>query len=44
MYPGRDAPDLGPFVRQGELALRERGHDVELAVLDTRAGGRRRYL
>jgi glycosyltransferase involved in cell wall biosynthesis len=44
MYPGPDAPDLGPFVRQVELALRERGHDVELAVLDTRGGGKRRYL
>jgi glycosyltransferase involved in cell wall biosynthesis len=44
MYPGPDAPDLGPFVRQAELALRERGHEVELAVLDTRGGGKRRYL
>jgi glycosyltransferase involved in cell wall biosynthesis len=44
MYPGPDAPDLGPFVRQAELALRERGHEVELAVVDTRAGGKRRYL
>lgn len=44
MYPGAEAPDLGTFVRQLELALRDRGHDVELAVLDRRAGGRRRYL
>jgi glycosyltransferase involved in cell wall biosynthesis len=44
MYPGPDAPDLGPFVRQAELALRERGHEVELAVLDTRGGGKRRYV
>jgi glycosyltransferase involved in cell wall biosynthesis len=44
MYPGPGAPDLGPFVRDVELALRERGHAVELAVLDTRAGGKRRYL
>src|SRR4051812_13039097 len=44
MYPGPDAPDLGAFVRQLELALAARGHDVELAVLDTRAGGKRRYL
>jgi glycosyltransferase involved in cell wall biosynthesis len=44
MYPGPDAPDLGPFVRQVELALRARGHELELAVLDTRAGGKRRYL
>jgi glycosyltransferase involved in cell wall biosynthesis len=44
MYPGPDAPDLGPFVRQVELALRERGHELELAVLDSRGGGKRRYL
>jgi len=44
MYPGSDDPDLGVFVRQMELALRERGHDVDLAVLDRRAGGRLRYL
>jgi glycosyltransferase involved in cell wall biosynthesis len=44
MYPGPDAPDLGPFVRQVELALRARGHEIELAVLDSRAGGKRRYL
>jgi glycosyltransferase involved in cell wall biosynthesis len=44
LYPGRADPDLGPFVRQIELALRARGHEVELAVLDRRAGGKRRYL
>ena len=44
MYPGPDAPDLGTFVAQIERALVERGHDVELAVLDTRAGGKRRYV
>jgi glycosyltransferase involved in cell wall biosynthesis len=44
MYPGPDDPDLGTFVAQLERALRERGHDVELAVLDRRAGGKRRYL
>src|SRR3954471_6999486 len=44
MYPGPDAPDLGAFVRQLELALAARGHEVDLAVLDTRAGGKRRYL
>jgi glycosyltransferase involved in cell wall biosynthesis len=43
MYPGPADPDLGVFVRQMELALRERGHEIELAVLDTRAGGKRRY-
>jgi glycosyltransferase involved in cell wall biosynthesis len=44
MYPGPDDPDLGTFVRQMELALRARGHDVDLAVLDRRGGGKLRYL
>src|SRR5581483_6425312 len=44
MYPGADAPDLGTFVAQVERALVERGHDVDRAVLDTRAGGKLRYL
>jgi glycosyltransferase involved in cell wall biosynthesis len=44
MYPGDDAPDLGTFVAQVERALAERGHDIERAVLDTRAGGKLRYL
>jgi glycosyltransferase involved in cell wall biosynthesis len=43
MYPGPEAPDLGVFVAQLEEALRERGHEVERAVLDTRTGGKRRY-
>ena len=38
MYPGPDDPDLGVFVRQLELALRVRGHEIELAVLDRRGG------
>src|ERR1700750_381299 len=44
MYPGPDDPDLGSFVAQLERALRERGHEIELAVLDRRAGGTLRYL
>ena len=44
MYPGPDDPDLGVFVAQLERALQERGHDVERAVLDRRAGGKRRFL
>src|SRR6059058_4418511 len=44
MYPGADAPDLGTFVAQVERALVERGHAVDRAVLDTRAGGKLRYL
>jgi glycosyltransferase involved in cell wall biosynthesis len=44
MYPGSDAPDLGTFVAQVERALVERGHEVDRAVLDTRGGGKLRYL
>jgi len=44
MYPGPDDPDLGTFVAQGVRALEARGHDVELAVLDRRAGGKARFL
>jgi glycosyltransferase involved in cell wall biosynthesis len=44
MYPGPDAPDLGPFVAQLERELLARGNDVDRAVLDTRAGGKLRYL
>jgi glycosyltransferase involved in cell wall biosynthesis len=43
MYPGPEDPDLGVFVAQLEAALRARGHEIELAVLDRRAGGKRRY-
>jgi glycosyltransferase involved in cell wall biosynthesis len=44
MYPGPADPDLGVFVAQMEGALRDRGHEIELAVLDRRGGGKRRYL
>src|SRR2546423_13744162 len=44
MYPGPAAPDLGTFVAQVERELVARGHEIELAVLDTRAGGKLRYL
>jgi glycosyltransferase involved in cell wall biosynthesis len=44
MYPGPDAPDLGTFVAQIERELVGRGNDVQRAVLDTRAGGKTRYL
>ena len=44
MYPGPNAPDLGTFVAQVERELVARGNQVELAVLDTRAGGKLRYL
>ncbi len=44
MYPGPDDPDLGIFVARLEEALRERGHEVERAVVDRRSGGRLRHL
>jgi glycosyltransferase involved in cell wall biosynthesis len=44
MYPGADDPDLGVFVAQLERALAARGHEIERAVLDRRAGGKLRYL
>ena len=43
MYPGPDDPDLGAFVAQVERALAARGHEIERAVLDRRAGGKARY-
>ncbi len=43
MYPGPDDPDLGVFVVQLEEALRDRGHELERAVIDRRGGGRARY-
>ena len=44
MYPGPDDPDLGVFVRDLADALARRGHEIERAVLDSRRGGRRRWL
>jgi len=44
MWPGRDDPDLGVFVRGLAEALSARGHEVERAVLDRRGGGRSRYF
>jgi glycosyltransferase involved in cell wall biosynthesis len=43
MYPGPDAPDLGPFVAALERELVARGHELERAVVDRR-GGRTRHL
>ncbi len=43
MYPGPADPDFGVFVERLVVALRERGHELDLAVIDRRAGGRRRY-
>jgi glycosyltransferase involved in cell wall biosynthesis len=44
MYPGPDDPDLGVFVARLEEALHERGHELERAVVDRRAGGPVRHL
>jgi glycosyltransferase involved in cell wall biosynthesis len=44
LYPGPEDPDLGVFVQQLEQELAARGHELERAVLDRRAGGKRRYL
>ena len=44
MYPGPDDPDLGVFVQGLEEELGRRGHELERAVLDRRAGGKARYL
>lgn len=44
MYPGPADPDLGVFVAGIADALADRGHEIELAVLDRRAGGKKRYL
>jgi glycosyltransferase involved in cell wall biosynthesis len=43
MYPGPDDPDLGAFVQGIERALRDRGHEIELAVTRGRGGGKRRH-
>jgi len=44
MYPGPDDPDLGVFVANLERELAARGHEFARAVVDRRAGGRRRHL
>lgn len=44
MYPGPDDPDLGVFVQSLERELAARGHELERAVLDRRAGGKTRFL
>lgn len=44
MFPGPNDPDLGVFVAQMADALAERGHHLDFAVLDHRAGGKRRFL
>ncbi len=43
MYPGPEDPDLGVFVANLEQELVARGHELARAVVDERAGGRRRH-
>jgi glycosyltransferase involved in cell wall biosynthesis len=43
MYPGPDDPDLGIFVANLERELDARGHALERAVVDSRAGGKVRH-
>ena len=43
MYPGPDDPDLGVFVANIEHELVARGHDLDRAVVDRRAGGAARH-
>jgi glycosyltransferase involved in cell wall biosynthesis len=44
MYPGPDDPDFGVFVANLERELVARGHELERAVVDRRAGGLSRHL
>jgi len=44
MYPGPDDPDLGTFVAQMARALRDRGHEIDLAVRARRSGGELRFV
>ena len=41
---GRTTPTSARSSRRSSARSRERGHEIELAVLDRRAGGKRRYL
>jgi glycosyltransferase involved in cell wall biosynthesis len=43
MWPGPDDPDHGAFLVPLVEALRRRGHELELAVLTSRGGGRTKY-
>ena len=44
MYPGPADPDLGVFVANLERELLARGHQIERAVIDRRAGGRGKHI
>ena len=44
MWPGPDDPDHGAFLVPLVEALRRRGHELDLAVLTSRGGGRAKYF
>ena len=44
MWPGPDDPDHGAFLVPLVDALGRRGHELDLAVLTSRGGGRAKYL
>ena len=44
MFPGRDDPDYGVFVKQIADALEARGHEISYAVSDRRSGGPAKHL
>ena len=44
MYPGPEDDLISKSSLSDGAALRDRGHEIELAVLDRRAGGKRRFL
>jgi glycosyltransferase involved in cell wall biosynthesis len=44
MWPGPDDPDHGAFLVPLVEALRRRGHELDLAVLTSRGGGRSKYF
>jgi glycosyltransferase involved in cell wall biosynthesis len=44
MYPSREAPDFGVFVKRTAEELAGRGHELALAVVDRRGGSRLKYI
>ena len=44
MYPGPEDPDHGAFLVPLVEALERRGHELELAVLTSRTGGKGKYM
>lgn len=44
MFPGREEPDYGVFVKQIANALEARGHEIFYAVSDRRSGGLAKHV